>query len=228
MSRIAGVAALGGAAAAAIHALLIRPRLRWWGATDEEVHRPLPGDDLVPGSIHGATNAITIGAPASEVWPWLVQMGCQRAGWYSYDRLDNGGVPSADRIVPDLQHLKVDDFVPSTPSGRLGFTVAAIEPPRTLVFRATLLITSRGPVMGTPDDVSQRNRYAYVDSTWAFVLDELDAGTTRLIVRTRAAYRPRLWIGLFNLLVGEPAHFVMQRKQLLGIKQRAEAAVTSR
>jgi hypothetical protein len=81
-----------------VYALGGRPRILRWGASDEEVRQPYPGADLIPGGHRGATMALTIHAPPSRVWPWLVQMGCNRAGWYSWDRLDNGGVPSADRI----------------------------------------------------------------------------------------------------------------------------------
>jgi hypothetical protein len=93
-------------------ALLIRRRHLRWGATDAEVAAPMPGDELVPRSSFTATRAITIDAPPEAVWPWLVQLGDRRAGWYTYDLLDNAGYPSADRILSEHQNLRVGDRVP--------------------------------------------------------------------------------------------------------------------
>ena len=89
------------------YTLVVRPRLLRWGATDDEVRRPYPGADLIPGGTRSATNAITIDAPPAKVWPWLVQMGYGRAGWYSWHRLDNWGRASADRIHPEWQAIAV-------------------------------------------------------------------------------------------------------------------------
>jgi len=122
---------------ACAHALAVRPRLLRWGAT-EEVRRPYPGSEFVPGGERSATMAVTIGAPPSQVWPWLVQMGCDRAGWYSWDRLDNGGVPSSEHIRPQWQKLSVSDHLASTPNGSAWFEVAALEPGRFLPLRAPL------------------------------------------------------------------------------------------
>jgi len=116
---------------ACAYALAVRPRLLRWGAT-EEVRRPYPGSEFVPGGERSATMAVTIGAPPSQVWPWLVQMGCDRAGWYSWDRLDNGGVPSSEHIRPEWQKLSVSDHLASTPNGSAWFEVAALEPGRFL------------------------------------------------------------------------------------------------
>jgi proline iminopeptidase len=96
-----------------------------WGASDEEVREPYPGADLIPGGQRGATMAVTIDAPPSRVWPWLVQMGCDRAGWHSWDRLDNGGVPSAERVHPEWQAWRWGS--PGlNPSGGAWFEVAAL------------------------------------------------------------------------------------------------------
>jgi hypothetical protein len=92
-------------AAPVVYALLVRPRLLTWGATRGEATGAYPGDELIPGPAHSSTMASTLPAPPERVWPWLAQMGYDRAGWYSWDRLDHGGQPSADRIVPQWQNL---------------------------------------------------------------------------------------------------------------------------
>jgi hypothetical protein len=168
----------------------------------DEARRPLPGDELVPAKMQW-TNGVTIRARPTEIWPWLVQMGCRRAGVYSYDGLDNGGVPSADRIIPELQHLEVGDILPWTPTADDGFIVRAVEPERALVL---------GEETGS--------------FTWTFVLDPIDETSTRLVTRARAWYETRtsrLMIGL----VFHPIHFGMQRRQLLNLKRRAEAGALS-
>jgi hypothetical protein len=167
----------------------------------DEARRPLPGDDLLPGAKDQWTHAITIAAPPSDVWPWLVQLGCRRAGWYSYDGIDNGGIPSAERIVPELQHVEVGDLFAWTPDAYDGFIVKAVEPKRALVI---------GGDAGSLYRVS-----------WAFVLEPIDDSHTRLFTRARGECE-RL-AGKFRLLVFHPVHFAMQRKQLLNIKRRAES-----
>jgi ketosteroid isomerase-like protein len=166
-------------------------------ALGDEAQRRLPGDELVPAKVQ-YTNAITIHARPSAIWPWLVQMGCgHRAGAYSYDGLDNGGIPSAERIIPELQHVEVGDILPWTPTADDGFIVRAVEPERALVL---------GEETGS--------------ISWAFVLEPIDETSTRLIARGRTWYKTlaaRLMIGLFH-----PIHFGMQRRQLLNLKRRAE------
>jgi proline iminopeptidase len=187
------------------------------GATDEEVRQPYPGADLVPGGRRGATMAVTIDAPPAEVWPWLVQMGCNRAGWYSWDRLDNGGVPSAERLHPEWQALSVGDRLDSTPGGRAWFEVAALEPERFLGLRAAIDLRTGRPF----DPRGPRPRW-YVDSLWAFRLAPRPEGGTRLVVSGYASARPRLLQGLADLLFWEPAHWLMQRRQFANLKRRAE------
>src|SRR5512140_3463624 len=102
----------GALAFGALYLLVVRPRAARWGATDEEAVRPLPGDRIVPGRTYVATRAISIDAPPEDVWPWIVQMGSGRGGWYALDRLDNGGVPSAEEIVPGVQQIQVDEISP--------------------------------------------------------------------------------------------------------------------
>jgi proline iminopeptidase len=203
--------------AGGIYALGVRPRMLRSGASDEEVRQPYPGADLVPDGRRGATMAVTIDAPPSGVWPWLVQMGCDRAGWYSWDRLDNGGIPSAERIHPEWQHLAVGDRLASTPSGRAWFEVAAIDPERFLGLRAPIDLRDARPF----DTAGPRPRF-YVDALWGFQLNELPERRTRLVVSGYAAARPRFLQVIADLLFWEPAHWVMQRRQFANLKRRAE------
>ena len=177
-------------------------------ASVAERSKRLPGDDLIPSPIGTLTHAITINAPASNLWPWLVQMGAGRAGWYSYDRFDNGGRRSAERILPDYQHLTIGTVMPALPGVREGFLVLAFEPSR-------YLILGWGSPPGAPL------------VTWAFVLEPITAERTRLIVRARAGRGYRLFglpPALTRHLAG-PVHWLMQRKQLLGLKRRIERTV---
>ncbi len=168
-------------------------------ALGDEARRPLPGDELVPAQLQW-TNAVTIHARPSEIWPWLVQAGCRRAGVYSYDALDNGGVPSADRIIPEFQHVEVGDVRPWTPTSDDGFIVRALEPERAIVL---------GEETGS--------------ISWTFVLEPIDETSTRLITRVRTWHK-HLVTRLMQELIWHPIHFGMQRKQLLNLKQRVEAA----
>jgi hypothetical protein len=192
---------------------------RWhqhWGATDEEITKPLPSDDLIPAARLDSTHAITVHAPADRIWPWLAQMGYEdRAGSYSYDLFEQSIGRNLYRIDPDIPPLAAGGtmaFYPGAP-----MTVAVADPPHALVLWQ---VTSQGkaidPAGPWGDD--------YVAWSWAFVLEPVDAFTTRLLVRMRVSYRPAAkWAPTMWLLV-EPAHFVMGRRQLLGIRQRAEAA----
>lgn len=176
----------------------IRPRLLQWGATPAEVGRTMPGDDLIPAPTMVATRGITIEAPVEEVWPWLVQMGgYTRAGWYSYDRFDNAGTPSGDRIVPELQDLEVGDVMLTSERG--GFTVRRIDPGRSIVLEID-------------HDGSQ--------ITSVPLLAPLPGGRTRLVFRVRARFRPKHWPFALALDIGD---YLFMRKQLHEIKKRAEA-----
>jgi hypothetical protein len=192
--------AVAGAAGIAAYVLGIRPWHLGWGATDDELKEPLIGDELAPNPKLRATHAITINAPARNIWPWLVQMGQTRGGFYSYTWLENlvgCHMRNADEIVPEWQELKVGDSVwlhPKAPP----VEVAAVDPGRALVLKP-----------------------------WgAFVLRPIDERTTRLIIRSQGDYSPDLKNAVLNFLlwrvVFEPAHFIMERKMLLGIKERAE------
>lgn len=177
---------------------------------------PFPGADIIAGGTRGTTMATTIDAPPSSVWPWLVQMGCDRAGWYSWDRLDNGGVPSAERIQPEWQRISVGDRLASTPSGSAWFEAAAVEPERLLALRASL------DLRGRPFDPRGPRPRWYTDSTWTFLLDELPGGRTRLVVSGYAAACPRTLLAIGNLAFWEPAHWIMQTRQFANLKRRAE------
>jgi len=130
----AGVAA---AVALGVYGRWVRPRAFSWGATGEEAGRPMAGDELCPRPQLNATRAVTIAAPPEDIWPWLVQWGWNRAGFYSYDLLDNLGRPSARQILPQFQHLQVGDWVPmggkTTPY--TAYQVAQVEPGKLMLWR---------------------------------------------------------------------------------------------
>jgi hypothetical protein len=198
-----GLAAAG--LTAALYGLAIRPWQRRWGTTRAEACRPLPGDALVPRPDYETTRAITINVPADAVWPWLVQLGQGRGGFYSYDWLENVfglDIHSSDRIEPDWQTVELGDPVHMAPPDRFDGTarmdVALIEEGRALVLRS--------PTDAPPEQAA----------SWAFVLEPVDDDTTRLLVRLR------LRAPLAMRLVLDPAHFIMERKMLYGIKRRAE------
>jgi hypothetical protein len=177
-------------------------------ATVAERARAQPGDDQIPHALDVLTHAVTIGCPPGDVWPWLVQMGAgSRAGWYSYDWLDNGRRPSARRILPELQHPAVGTLFPAGPGRTDGFTLLALEPERALTLG--WLAPDGAPV-----------------ATWTFVLDEVAPGVTRLLVRVRVGSYPLRGPMLppVRLLI-RLVHFIMQRKQLLGVARRAERTV---
>ena len=176
-------------------------------ASADEKARPLAGDALIQEPIAALTHAITIGAEPRDVWPWLAQMGAGRAGWYSYDFLDNGGQPSTDRIVPEYQHLAPGMLFPALPGNRDGFSLASFEVDRSLV------LGWKAPAGGWL-------------MTWSFVLEPSGAGSTRLIVRARGGrgYRFKGLPWWLSKRIVPAVHFVMQRKQLLGIARRAGQA----
>jgi hypothetical protein len=180
---------------------------RWhtrWGATDEEVRGPMPGDDIVPRSSLNATRAITIEAPPEKVWPWIVQIGYMRAGFYTYDLIDNAGFASADRILEEFQHTKIGDWMPM-----------ASKVNETTAFKVKAFETNQWLLWDKPG------------STWAWKLIPLAGGHTRLIVRLKATYP---WetpaMGVMTLILMEFGDFPMMRRVLKGIKVRAERMST--
>ncbi len=196
---------------------VLRPWYRRWGATEAEARAPLPGDAWVPQPRSEITCAITIHAPVSRVWSWLVQLGCGRGGWYSYDLLDNGGTPSADRIMPAYQQLHVGDIVKAVPRGEFGFPVALIEPEHALTLAGTLNTATGQPVDVHDPTVQQ---YFRGDQTW--VLHPLPAHATRLIFRTRMDWNASWPNELAYRMLIEPISFVMGRKMVRTLKRRAE------
>jgi hypothetical protein len=191
---------------------------RWhqhWGASDQEITKPLPGDDLIPEARLDSTHAITIQAPAERVWPWLAQMGYEdRAGSYSYDRFERSIGRNLYQLDPDIPPLAVGDAMPFYPGAPM--TVAVADPPYALVLWQ---VTSGGKMIELAGPWGED----YVAWSWAFVLEPVDVATTRLLVRMRVSYQPAARWGPGMWLLVEPAHFVMGRRQLLGIRQRAEA-----
>jgi hypothetical protein len=189
-----------------IYARLIRPWHLRWGATPGEVSRLLPGDDIVTQPVMSATHAITIQAPVDRVWPWVVQIGQRRGGFYSYDWLENllnMDIHNADDINPEWQNPQAGDVIRFWRG--TGIPVLQIKSPRLMVLGGSF----------APEQT--------MGGSWTFVLESLDSQTTRLIVRTRVAEFSPLWLSIFLYrLVLEPAHFLMERRMLLGIKVRAE------
>lgn len=192
-----------------------------WGAEPKEIAAVLPGDELIPKPFYLTTRAITIHATPAVVFAWLVQLGQGRGGFYTFDRLENLiglNIHSVDRIVPELQRVKVGDIVPLTAIG--GPTVVEIKGGARLVLRFLM-----DPFTGKPLERGAVDSARQFDWTWAFALAPINGTDTRLIVRTRAKYAPRVLIAALAAILVEPAHFIMEREMLRGIKRRAETAV---
>ena len=188
--------------------------------TDLDAKRPLPGDVYLPEPKVSITESIVIAARPADVWPWLVQMGAQRAGWYSYDSLDNAGKESAWEILPDLQHLHVGQIIPTEPAGTDGYEVLSIDPERSLVLGGLFDVANKKQVVFNSP---RPDRCWHV--TWAFVLEPLGAEETKLLARARADFQPAsmkwkaAWMG--------PVHHFMQKEQLRNLKARAERRARS-
>jgi hypothetical protein len=208
-----GGAVASGAAVVAAGLLAARPWFLRWGAMDEEVGSSWPGDEMSPDPASTATRAITILAPADEVWPWIVQIGQDRGGFYSYTWLENlfgARIHNSDKILPGLTR-EVGDTVWMTPKERYGgqgcMRVARLDPERAMV-----LVSPRDYDAAVTKGVAPAG-------TWAFFLHPVDKRITRLIVRSRSG--PKDGAGRFLLF--DPAHFIMERRMMLGIRDRAEA-----
>lgn len=182
------------------YAFVVRPRLLRWGATDEELSRPYPGADLIPGGTRSATTATTIDAPPSQVWPWLVQMGVDRGGWYSWDRLDNFGRRSTECIHPEWQQIAVGDRFYGTPSKSMWWEVAACEPERFLALRASV------DLGGRPFDPAGPRPRFFTDSTWCWLLEEAAGGRTRVVESGYWRLEPRWLQPIASFLFIEAQH----------------------
>ena len=212
-------------------------------ASADERRRSLPGDELLPHPKWTITHAITINAPPEAVWPWVVQMGSGRAGWYAYDHIDNAGVPSARRIIPELQHLAVGDVMPWLPGAKDGFIVREIIPQRALVYIVPLQLRAQDSAAA-----SGSSSPAAVRTSVALILEPMDRGRTRLISRGRisedwlasqgaratTSRKPKFLIErVYGLMAKVPwallipmasfGHYLMESRMLRGIKRRAEA-----
>jgi hypothetical protein len=204
-ARLAFVAL--GAGASSIYLFAIRPWMLDWGSTASERRASLPGDDVSPGARYVTTRAATVAATPDRIWPWLVQMGQDRAGFYTHnwvERLLGSGIKDVDELHDEWQHLATGDLMRTNHDigGKaMGWPVAEVDPDHALVVR------SKGMPVGT----------------YAFVLGPLDDDRTRLVVRDRATWRARDWP--FVALVYEPLHAYMETGLIAGVRRRAERAI---
>lgn len=198
-------------------------------ASRDEQRRRMPGDGIVLQPIFTVTHAITIDAPPERVWPWIAQMGSLRGGWYSYDRIDNGGIPSTDRVLDEFQRVEAGDVLPSLPGATDSFIVAAVAPPRDLI----LTVPGAGGVV----------------TSWEHLLEPTGTARSRLVVRSRVArgWRQMAWGAkrgderlalieyVYRILARIPdammiasarlGHRWMEARHMRGIKRRAEAVL---
>jgi hypothetical protein len=205
--RIIGGAGLAAGAAALSYPLLFRRWCLTWGARPGEVTRELPGDELLVKADIVSTRAITVEAPADAIWPWLVQMGSGRGGAYTYDWIENLaglGMHSADQILPQFQDVKVGEEFRLGPN-RPKMRVRVLDPERVFALR-------------------------FEDGNWVWIFALFpEDGVTRLVSRNRIATpQASAFMRLFNLLLMEPGSLVMERKMLLGIRERAERLARER
>ncbi|MET1231849.1 MAG: hypothetical protein ABWY52_03245 [Candidatus Limnocylindrales bacterium] len=221
-----------GAALTATYLVAIRPLWKHWGVDPGEAERAMPGDDLVPEPEATDTRGLTIAAPPSAVWPWLVQMGYARAGWYSYDAIDMSR-KSVTEIHPEWQSLQVGETIPTDPRG--GFLVEALEPAKSLVlFYDTALMQAQmaaAEAAGAPQAAANLRATGKALSSmtppefsvsWAFTLEPTVDGGTRLIERFRlSGEMTGRAAPILGKLLGLGI-FTMTRKQMLGIQERAE------
>lgn len=204
----------------AAYSFVLLPRLRRWGATADETSRPLPGDGLIQDPLYVTTRAITVHAPAASVFPWLVQIGQNRGGFYTYDALENLfklEIHSADRIHPEWQDLQPgSDYMSLDPDHTMMLTVVELDPPRAFVVRT-----------GGPDEAPQDPGDFFkgeIAATWAFVVEPLTDASSRLLIRWRASWRQTVPAALARAFLLEPVHFIMEEGMLRGVRARAERA----
>jgi proline iminopeptidase len=217
--KFLGKAMVSGILAAVVYGRWVRPQLMQWGATDEEVAGPFPGADVVPGGKRAATMAVTIDATPEQVWPWLVQLGWDRAGWYSWDWLDNAGRPSAREVHVEWQDLGVGDrlkyWVPFL-GPQDSYAVGVLEPNR---FLGLYGLTD---LQGRWLDPSQPRPPAYMEGLWGFLLDRLADGRTRLVIGGYQAARPPWFERLLYGWVFPPMVWVMQAHMMTVLRRNIE------
>jgi len=198
VGRRAGTGLVIVGAAAAVYFRFLRPWHLHWGATAQEVSAEVAGDELMPHADIVATRVVEIDAPPSAIWPWLVQMGPGRGGAYTYDWIERRlgiDIRNTDRVIPELQHLKVGDEIPMP---GYAMRVERLDPGQAMVVRSS--------------------NHAWV---WSFELRPAN-GHTRLISRNRFDTSALPVKDKLAYPVIEPGSWVMERKMLLTIKQRAE------
>ncbi|MBN2386885.1 MAG: SRPBCC family protein [Anaerolineales bacterium] len=208
---------VGGAGLIGLHLLLgplLRGRRARWGATESEVGAALPGDEFVLAPKWGYTRAVTIQAPVERVWPWLVQIGQGRGGFYSYESLENlvgCDLHNTGQILPAFQTLQVGDGIRLHPQSP-PLTVRLIEPGRYFVLHGDARLDGAGPA---PDD--------FVSMTWGFYLEPTEDEATRFLTRGRYDYsRKNRW--LYGPAIVEPIGFIMERKMMLETSRIVENA----
>jgi hypothetical protein len=195
---------------------VVRPWFLRWGATDSEIHQTWLGDDLSPAPAYVATRAVTIQAPAELVWRWVVQVGQDRAGFYSYTWLENlfrADMHNATYVHEEWQTRNIGDTVwlarRDRYHGSARQTVALVTP-------------NRAMVLVSPADYENISAGGSAHGSWAFIIVPVERRVTRLILRSRAGSTANIWQKAFAYLLFDPVHFIMERKMMLGIKHRSE------
>jgi len=194
--------------------------VRKWGSTEEELTRELPGDEIIKEMKGWYNHAITIKAAPADVWPWIVQLGQNKGGFYSYELLENvagSKIHNVDRIVPEFQDTAVGDAVMMTPKSA-PYIVTAIEPGRAFVLRLRVNLETQKAA-----DISEPLPPKYQDGSWLFLLEETPEGSTRMITRSRNDWNQSKTNTVVYGLIGIIS-IVMDRKMLKGIRKRAEKA----
>jgi hypothetical protein len=204
-------------AAIAAYIFAIRPWHLRWGSTDEEVDLSLPGDELVSNPKLTATHAISIHASPALIWPWLVQIGQGRGGFYSYDWIENAmglDIHTVNKILPEHQDLKVGDLIPLSQDD-FGIPVVILDPQKSLVLHADTREPGPGksPVMREGD---------YMAAVWSFHLIPQNDNITRLVERILIDWNDSPFNSFFYRVFLEPGSFIMEQKMLRGIKERSE------
>ncbi len=189
-----------------LYFLVIRSWQLTWGSTKEEITQSLIGDEIVQKPHFVATRAVSIKAPPTEVWKWIIQIGSGRAGFYSIDLIDNANIPSARNILPKYQKIEKDYFIPFTPNQKNGMWVKDYQEPEYILWW---------------DSPRERLRQQKGNGTWGWFLRQTEAGDTRLITRLRTKYNFSFpWIIYY--IFYDFGDIIMMSKCMLGIKKRAE------